>query len=140
MFLDKKKISDYGTLIFYYHLKCSSAELFAANNLSGTEATGADTHFGRLAVDNDMHGLDIRRPACSGLTIGVAYQVSGHNALSTYFTIFTHRYQLLYAYALAFAATSQSSLKAFRSVTARSARTLRLISTPATFRPLIRRL
>jgi hypothetical protein len=64
--------------------------LDAARNLAGTEATGANVHFGRLAVNDDMDGLNVRRPAALGLAVGVAHQITGHDTLVADFTVFTH--------------------------------------------------
>jgi hypothetical protein len=65
-------------------------QLLAAVNLAGTEATRANIHLGRFPVNDDMHALDVRRPAALGLAVGVADQIAGHDTLFADFTIFSH--------------------------------------------------
>lgn len=62
----------------------------AAGYLAGTEATGADVHLARRAVNQYSYALHIGRPGALRLAIGVADQVAGHDALIAYFTVFTH--------------------------------------------------
>ena len=64
--------------------------LVAAANLAGTEAPCANVHLGRSSVDDDMHTLDVRRPAALGLAVGVADQIAGHDTLVADFTVLTH--------------------------------------------------
>ena len=64
--------------------------LVAAANLAGTEAPRANIHLARSPVNDDMHALDVRRPAALGLTVGVADQIAGHDTLVADFTILTH--------------------------------------------------
>lgn len=67
-----------------------SKRLDAARNLTGTEATGANVHLGRFAVNYDMHALNVWRPAALGLAVRVADQIAGHDTLFADFTIFSH--------------------------------------------------
>jgi hypothetical protein len=73
-------------------LCCNSLvkSLDAAVNLAGTEAPRANAHLARFPVYDDMHALDVRRPATLGLTVGVADQIAGHDTLFADFTVFTH--------------------------------------------------
>ena len=62
----------------------------AAADLTGTEAPRANIHLHRSSVDDDMHALDVRRPAALGLAVGVADQIAGHDTLVADFTVLTH--------------------------------------------------
>jgi hypothetical protein len=64
--------------------------LVAAANLAGTEAPRANVHLGRFTVDDDVHTLDVRRPATLGLAVGMADQIAGHDTLVADFTVLTH--------------------------------------------------
>ena len=64
--------------------------LVAAANLAGTEAPCANIHLHRLPANDDVHTLDVRRPAALGLTVGVADQIAGHDTLVADFTVLTH--------------------------------------------------
>jgi hypothetical protein len=70
---------------------CSVASL----DLAGTQAASADAHLLDAAVDDDVHGLDIRRPAALGLAIGMADQIAGHGSFLADFTELTHSVHLL---------------------------------------------
>ena len=62
----------------------------AANDLAGTEATGANIHLLRPAVNDDVNALDVGRPATLGLAVGVADQIAGHDTFVADFTVLTH--------------------------------------------------
>jgi len=64
--------------------------LVAAANLAGAEAPRANIHLCRSPVNDNMHALDVRRPAALGLAVGVADQIAGHDTLVADFTILTH--------------------------------------------------
>ena len=63
----------------------------AANDLARTEATGANIHLLRPAVNDDVNALDVGRPATLGLAVGVAHEVTRHDTLLADFTILTHK-------------------------------------------------
>lgn len=62
----------------------------AANDLAGTEATGANVHLLRLAIDDNAHALDVGSPTTLGLAIGMADEVTRHDTLFADFTILAH--------------------------------------------------
>ena len=64
----------------------------AANDLAGTEATGANIHLLRPAVNDDVNALDVGRPATLGLAVGVAHVVAAHGAFRTNLTKLAHHY------------------------------------------------
>ena len=64
--------------------------LDAAGYLAGTEAPRANVHLSRFPVNDNMHALDVRRPAALGLAVGVADQIAGHDTLVADFTVLTH--------------------------------------------------
>ena len=53
-------------------------------------ATRTNIHLSRFPVNDNMHALDVRRPAALGLAVGVADQIAGHDTLFADFTIFSH--------------------------------------------------
>ena len=69
--------------------------LEAALNLAGTKAAGADIHPLRRAVDNDMDGLNVGRPAALGLPVGMADQIARHDAFVANLTKLGHAVHLL---------------------------------------------
>ena len=64
--------------------------LVATVNLAGTQAPRANIHLCRFPVNDNMHALDVRRPAALGLAVGVADQIAGHDTLVADFTVLTH--------------------------------------------------
>jgi hypothetical protein len=67
----------------------------ASCDLAGTQAASADAHLLNASVNDDVHGLDIRRPAALGLAIGMADQIAGHGSFLADFTELTHSVHLL---------------------------------------------
>lgn len=62
----------------------------AALDFAGTEATGTNVHLLLFPVDHNMYRLDIRCPAAFGLAVGMADQITGHDALIADFAVLTH--------------------------------------------------
>ena len=66
-----------------------------ALDIPTAQAASADAHLLNAPVDDDVHGLDIRRPAALGLAIGMADQIAGHGSFRADFTELTHSVHLL---------------------------------------------
>ena len=81
-----------GTWWLLFFLKDCSV---ASCDLAGTQAASADAHLLNAPVNNNVHGLDIRRPAALGLAMGMAVQIAGHGSFLADFTELTHSVHLL---------------------------------------------
>ena len=72
-------------MVFVY-----SSKSVAALNFVGTKATGANIHLTGSTVYGNIDLLNVRSPSTPGLPVGVAHQISRHNALFADFAILTH--------------------------------------------------
>ena len=58
------------------------AGMLGAGNLAGLEASGSDVHLATMAVDDDVHTLDIGTELAVGDTVGVADGTAGDRVLA----------------------------------------------------------
>ena len=79
--------------------------LEAALNLAGTKAASANIHLAHSAVNHRVNGLNVGSPSGPGLSVGMAYQITAHNALLAYFAVLTHALHLLTTVACVFTQT-----------------------------------
>ena len=64
--------------------------LEAALNLAGTKAASANVHLGDGTINYYADALNVGCPGMGGLSVGMAYAITGHNTLVANFTELTH--------------------------------------------------
>ena len=66
-----------------------------ALDFAAAQATRAHVHVANASIDHYADALRVRRPATTGLAIGVADVVAGHDALGANLTKLSHKSHLL---------------------------------------------
>ena len=70
--------------------KCFDLKLQCTFNLLAAQATGANGHALRYAINQDTNLLRVRSPGAAGLAVGVADIIAVNYALTAYFTKLSH--------------------------------------------------